>query len=42
VWRYIPVIPTCRGLRQKNYKFEASLGYIVNTCFKNESVGLEV
>jgi hypothetical protein len=28
-WRYIPVIPTLRRLRQMDLKFKANLDYIV-------------
>jgi hypothetical protein len=28
VWWYIPIILAFRGLRQKDFKFEASMGYI--------------
>jgi hypothetical protein len=39
VWLHMPVIPTYRGqgwLRQKDYKFKASLGYILKLCLKKE------
>jgi hypothetical protein len=31
-----PVIPALKKLRQENYEFKASLGYIARACFKNK------
>jgi hypothetical protein len=36
VWRYMPVIPVCKKLRQEDCEFEASLDYMVRPCFKKK------
>jgi hypothetical protein len=30
----MPIIPVLGRLRQENYKFKASLGYLARLCFK--------
>jgi hypothetical protein len=34
-WGYIPAIHACKRLRQENFKFQASLGYIAGPNLKN-------
>jgi hypothetical protein len=36
-WWHAPVIPALRRPRQKNYKFQASLGYTARPCLKQTS-----
>jgi hypothetical protein len=36
VWWCIPEIPALRRLRQKDYKFEATLGYIARPYLKKK------
>jgi hypothetical protein len=44
VWMYwhTPVIPALRRLRQKDLKFEASLGSMERTCLKKKKKKLHV
>lgn len=36
MWGNISVIPIVRRLKQENFMFEASLGYIRRACFQNK------
>jgi hypothetical protein len=36
-WWYKAIIPALWGLRQKEYKFKARLGYTVRACLKNKT-----
>jgi hypothetical protein len=35
-WRYTPVIPVLRRLRQENHEFMANLGYLGRSCLKKK------
>jgi hypothetical protein len=36
-WWYTSIIPALRRLRQENFKFETSLGYLVRPCLKKQN-----
>lgn len=37
MWTLIPVIPTLKRLKQRDYKFKASLSYIATLCLKTQN-----